>query len=128
LEWSRRDEQPRYTRVELNHSVVDFLATPEYARGAPQAPAYVFLLDVSQGAINSGLSSHFLLLTVLKSNQGMFHTAIRTIAENLDNIPNEQLRTKVAIICYDVSLYFFSMPVSLNQIITSFTMHVFDKS
>ncbi|KAJ7897647.1 protein transporter SEC24 [Mycena olivaceomarginata] len=94
LEWSRRDERPRYTRVELNHSVVDFLATPEYARGAPQAPAYVFLLDVSQGALNSG----------------MFHTAIRTIAENLDNIPNEQLRTKVAIICYDVSLYFFSMP------------------
>lgn len=58
----------------------------------------------------------------------MFHTAIRTIAENLDNIPNEQLRTKVAIICYDVSLYFFSMPVSLNQIIISFTMHLLDKS
>jgi protein transport protein SEC24 len=42
----------------------------------------------------------------------MVATATRTILENLDRIPNEDERTKVAIIAYDISLYFFSMPVS----------------
>ncbi|KAJ7659752.1 CPII coat sec24 protein [Mycena polygramma] len=93
---SRIVQQPkdRYARVELNHAVVDFAAGPEYVREAPLAPTFVFLLDVSQGAFNSG----------------MFLMAIRTISESLDNIPNDQLRTRVAILCYDVSLYFFSMP------------------
>jgi len=43
----------------------------------------------------------------------MVATATRTILENLDRIPDEGERTKIAIICYDVSLYFFSLPVSL---------------
>ena len=42
---------------------------------------------------------------------GMVATATRTILENLDRIPDEDERTKVAIICFDVSLYFFSLPV-----------------
>ncbi len=42
----------------------------------------------------------------------MVATATRTILENLDRIPDEDDRTKIAIICYDVSLYFFSMTVS----------------
>jgi hypothetical protein len=45
---------------------------------------------------------------------GMVATATRTILENLDRIPDEDERTKVAIICYDTSLYFFSMPVRVN--------------
>jgi protein transport protein SEC24 len=42
----------------------------------------------------------------------MVATATRTILENLDRLPDEESRTKVAIICYDVSLYFFSIAVS----------------
>jgi protein transport protein SEC24 len=41
----------------------------------------------------------------------MVATATRTILENLDRIPNDDERTKIAIIAYDTSLYFFSMPV-----------------
>ena len=44
---------------------------------------------------------------------GMVATATRTILENLDRIPDEDGRTKVAIVCYDTSLYFFSLPVRL---------------
>ncbi|KAJ7131169.1 Sec23/Sec24 trunk domain-containing protein [Mycena epipterygia] len=102
FDWSVVVNQPsdRYSRVELNHTVVDFVATAEYVvRGAPQAPAYVFLIDVSHGAVASG----------------MFVTALRTISENLDNLPNDQLRTKIAIICYDVSLYFFSLPPGADE-------------
>ncbi len=43
----------------------------------------------------------------------MVATATRTILENLDRLPNEDQRTKVAIIAYDTSIYFFSMSVSL---------------
>ena len=41
----------------------------------------------------------------------MVATATRTILENLERIPDEGERTKIAIVCYDTSLYFFSMPV-----------------
>lgn len=56
FDWSPVVNEPsyRYSRAELNHLVVDYVATPEYVREAPQAPAYVFLIDVSQGAIHSG--------------------------------------------------------------------------
>jgi protein transport protein SEC24 len=45
--------------------------------------------------------------------KGMVATATRTILENLDRLPNDDQRTKVAIIAYDTSIYFFSMSVSL---------------
>ncbi|KAJ7625872.1 CPII coat sec24 protein [Roridomyces roridus] len=95
FDWSVVVNQPRdrYTRAELNHPVVDYVATSEYVRQAPQAPAYVFVLDVSQEAVSSG----------------MFSTAIHMILENLDDLPNEQKRTRVAIICYDTALHFFSI-------------------
>lgn len=41
----------------------------------------------------------------------MVATACRTLLESLDRIPNEDSRTKIAIICFDVALHFFSMPV-----------------
>jgi protein transport protein SEC24 len=46
----------------------------------------------------------------------MVATATRTILESLDRIPDEDQRTKVAIICYDTSLYFFSIPVSVSPL------------
>ncbi|KAJ6511777.1 CPII coat sec24 protein [Mycena vulgaris] len=79
----------------LTHPAVDFLAPPEYARAAPQARAHVFLLDVSQEAMRSG----------------MFAAAIHTIAENLGEILITGLNnTKVALVCFDASLYFFALP------------------
>ena len=36
---------------------------------------------------------------------------VSELLENLDRIPNEDNWTKVAIIVFDVALYFFSMPV-----------------
>lgn len=47
----------------------------------------------------------------------MVATATRTILENLDRIPDEDDRTKIAIVCYDVSLYFFSMTVGIPSIL-----------
>ena len=42
----------------------------------------------------------------------MLATATRTILESLDRLPNVDDRTKIAIIGFDVALYFFHIPVS----------------
>lgn len=97
FDWDQVRNQPgdRWARAELNHGVVEFVAPTEYMVRPPQPAVYVFLIDVSHSAIQSG----------------MVATATRTILENLDRIPDENGRTKVAVIAFDVSLYFFSMPV-----------------
>jgi len=101
FDWDQVRNQPgdRWARDELNHSVIEFVAPTEYMVRAPQPAVYVILIDVSHTAIQSG----------------MVATATRTILENLDRIPNEDNRTKIAIICYDVSLYFFSLPVCISS-------------
>ena len=98
FDWDQVRNQPgdRWARAELNHGVVEFVAPTEYMVCPPQPAVYIFLIDVSHSAVQSG----------------MVATATRTILENLDRIPNEDSRTKVAFIAYDVSLYFFSLPVS----------------
>ncbi|TFK72080.1 CPII coat sec24 protein [Pluteus cervinus] len=95
FDWDQAKNQPgdRWARAELNHSVVEFVASSEYMVRPPQPAAYVFLIDVSHTAVQSG----------------MVATATRTILENLERIPDEEGRTKVSIICYDTSLYFFSI-------------------
>ncbi|KAF9009995.1 CPII coat sec24 protein [Cyathus striatus] len=96
FDWDQVRNQPgdRWSRAELNYAVVEFVAPTEYMVRPPQPAVYIFLIDVSHAAIQSG----------------MVATATRALLENLDRIPDEEQRTKVAIVCYDVSLYFFSIP------------------
>lgn len=44
----------RATKVELHSPVYEFIAPQEYMVRPPQAPAYVFLLDVTYAAVSSG--------------------------------------------------------------------------
>lgn len=94
-DWDRvtNSQVDRWSRPELNRAVVEFVAPTEYMVRPPQPPIYVWLLDVSPAAVGSG----------------MLATATRTILENLDRIPNTDGRTKVAVIAFDVALYFFSL-------------------
>jgi protein transport protein SEC24 len=62
----------------------------------PQPPIYIFIIDVSYSAINSG----------------MVATAARTLLESLHRLPNEDSRTKISIIAVDSCLHFFSLAVS----------------
>ncbi|TFK26550.1 protein transporter SEC24 [Coprinopsis marcescibilis] len=101
FDWDQVRNQPgdRWARAELNHSVVEFVAPTEYMVRPPQPAVYIFLIDVSNPAVQSG----------------MVATATRTIRENLERIPDEDGRTKVAIVCFDTSLYFFSMPTGTTD-------------
>ncbi|KAI0074462.1 protein transporter SEC24 [Panus rudis PR-1116 ss-1] len=96
FDWDQVRNQPgdRWARAELNHAVVEYVAPTEYMVRPPQPAVYVFLIDVSHNAIQSG----------------MVATATRTILENLDRIPDDNGRTKVSIIAFDTSLYFFTLP------------------
>lgn len=81
----------RYDRVELNHSVVEFVAPKEYMARTPQPIVYTFIIDVSADAVNSGMTS----------------TVSRTILESLDRIPNRNKTARISIIGVDSSLYYF---------------------
>ncbi|KAF7795675.1 hypothetical protein EIP86_006840 [Pleurotus ostreatoroseus] len=101
FDWDQAKNAPgdRWARAELNHGVVEYVAPTEYMVRPPQPAVYVFLIDVSHSAIQSG----------------MVATATRTILENLERIPDENGRTKVAVVAFDTSLYFFSMPTGTTD-------------
>ncbi|RCK63483.1 Protein transport protein SEC24 [Candida viswanathii] len=80
----------KFDRVELNHSVVEFVAPKEYMARAPQPIVYTFIIDVSIHAIQSGLTG----------------TITRTILESLDRIPNENKTARVAFIGVDSNLHY----------------------
>lgn len=90
---------------------------------APQPAVYIFLIDVSHSAIQSGTHPNFERFSmVYMKKKGMVATATRTILENLDRLPNEDQRTKVAIIAYDTSVFFFSMSVSSFDVSRAFSI------
>ncbi|KAK9447944.1 uncharacterized protein V1518DRAFT_428331 [Limtongia smithiae] len=84
----------RWKRAELNNAVVEFVAPKEYMVRPPQPLVYVFLIDVSAAAVSSGLVA----------------TTARTILESLDRIPNKDKRTRLAFICVNQSLHYFTVP------------------
>lgn len=81
----------KYDRVELNHSVVEFVAPKEYMARSPQPIVYTFIIDVSIDAVALGLTG----------------TITRTILESLDRIPNQNNTARVAFIGVDSSLHYF---------------------
>lgn len=93
FEYNELTQQPqnKFERAELNHLVVEFIAPKEYMARAPQPNVYVFTIDVSADAVNSGLTS----------------TVTRTILESLDRIPNANKTARVAFIGVDSSLHYF---------------------
>ncbi|KAK9464039.1 uncharacterized protein V1516DRAFT_662159 [Lipomyces oligophaga] len=95
FDWDARNQKQvdRWSRVELNNSVVEFVAPPEYMVRPPQPLVYAFLIDVSAPAIASGLVA----------------TTARTILESLDRIPNKDKRTRLAFIGVSSSLHYFSV-------------------
>ena len=65
FDWDQINNRPgdRWARSEINHSVVEFVAPTEYMVRAPQPPVYLFLIDVSHQAVQSGTPSLVLVLS-----------------------------------------------------------------
>ncbi|KAI8388009.1 Sec23/Sec24 trunk domain-containing protein [Radiomyces spectabilis] len=101
FDFDAQTQQPadRWKRAELNYSCVEFVAPTEYMVRPPQAPAFVFVLDVSYSAIQSG----------------MLATAARTILDSIERIPNQENRTKIGIITVDSALHFYNLNPNLSE-------------
>lgn len=58
FDWDQTRNQPgdRWSRPELSHGAVEYVAPTEYMVRPPQPAVYVFLIDVSHAAVQSGLS------------------------------------------------------------------------
>lgn len=61
----------------------------------PQPPVYLFVIDVSVGAVQSG----------------MVATACAAIVEGLDGVPNREGRTQVGVITVDSAVHFYPIVV-----------------
>lgn len=88
----RNKRRDQVQRPELNKSVTEWVAPSEYMVRPPQPPAYFFVLDVSVGAVQSG----------------MLASAANAIKKSLDDLPGGQ-RTMVGFITYDSAVHYYSL-------------------
>lgn len=85
-------------RPEVKTSTIEFIAPSEYMLRPPQPAVYLFVLDVSRLAVESGY------LSIVCS----------TIADELSRLPGDS-RTQVGFLAVDSALHFFSMPDNVSQ-------------
>lgn len=86
-------------RPELNHSVVEFIASTEFMHRPPQPPIYYFLIDVSYTAIVSG----------------MVRAVCNSIKQAIQNKLLLNERTKVGFITYDSTIHFYNLRAGLSN-------------
>ncbi|XP_033124522.1 protein transport protein Sec24A-like [Anneissia japonica] len=79
-------------RPEIRSSTIEFIAPSEYMLRPPQPAVYLFLLDVSFSAVQSGILSIF----------------CQVLLDELERLPGDG-RTKIGFISYDSTLHFYNM-------------------
>ncbi|EFP08469.1 CRE-SEC-24.2 protein [Caenorhabditis remanei] len=78
-------------RPEIQNATVEFIAPSEYMLRPPQPAVYVFVIDISAAAIQSGY----------------LHTLSEQLLINLDQMPGDE-RAQICFIAVDQCLHFFS--------------------
>lgn len=85
-------------RPEIKSSTIEFIAPSEYMLRPPQPAVYLFLLDVSS----------------LAQQSGYLDIACQTILEQLDNLPGDA-RTQVGFIAFNSAVHFYNIAEGYNQ-------------
>ncbi|XP_059616882.1 protein transport protein Sec24A [Phlebotomus argentipes] len=85
-------------RPEVRSSTIEFIAPSEYMLRPPQPAIYLFLLDVSAIAVQSGY----------------LNTVCDTLMEHLDNLPGD-VRTQVGFITFSNTVNFYHLAEGFNQ-------------
>ncbi|XP_048248104.1 protein transport protein Sec24A-like isoform X3 [Haliotis rufescens] len=85
-------------RPEVKSATIEFIAPSEYMLRPPQPAVYVFLLDVSFNAIETGYLQLF----------------CQVLLDELDKVPGDT-RTQIAFLAYDRFLYFFGLAEGQSQ-------------
>nr|XP_030127460.3 protein transport protein Sec24B isoform X4 [Taeniopygia guttata] len=87
-----------HKRPEVQNSTVEFIASSDYMLRPPQPAVYLFVLDVSHNAVESGY------LTIL----------CQSLLENLDKLPGDS-RTRIGFITFDSTVQFYNLQEGLSQ-------------
>ncbi|EFX84798.1 hypothetical protein DAPPUDRAFT_209148 [Daphnia pulex] len=85
-------------RPEIKNATIEFIAPAEYMLRPPQPPVYLYLLDVSHAAVETGYLKLF----------------CDVLLEELEKIPGDT-RTQIGVITFDSSVQFYNLAENLNQ-------------
>lgn len=101
----------REQRPELMRGTVEFLVPKEYWSKQPVEMHWLFLLDVSQEALNCGFLEGFCrgIMTALYGSEG-------DITQNSKIQRRLPTGSKIGIVTFDKDVHFYNMNVSLNYI------------
>ncbi len=92
--------QDHEERTELKNGSVDFIASNEYMNRPPMPPTYIFVLDVSKPALDTGYLA----------------TAVATIKSVIEGqlLPGGE-RTRIGFVTYDSAVHFYNLRSTLKQ-------------
>lgn len=85
-------------RPEIKSSTIEYIAPAEYMLRPPQPAVYLFLLDISRLAIESGY----------------LETFCQILTAEIPNLPGDS-RTQIGFLAYDSALHFFCLNENLSR-------------
>lgn len=87
-----------HKRPEVQSATIEFIAPSEYMLRPPQPAVYLYILDVSHNAIESGY----------------LNTVCQLLLDNLDTLPGDS-RTRIGFITFDSTIHFYNLQEGLSQ-------------
>lgn len=87
-----------HKRPEVQNATIEFIAPSEYMLRPPQPAVYLFVLDVSHNAVETGY----------------LNTLCQSLLDNLNSLPGDS-RTKIGFITFDSTIHFYSLQDGLSQ-------------
>ncbi|XP_066502177.1 protein transport protein Sec24A isoform X3 [Hoplias malabaricus] len=87
-----------HKRPEVQNATIEFIAPSEYMLRPPQPAVYLFVLDVSHNAVETGYVD----------------AVCQTLLENLNSLPGDS-RTKIGFITFDSMIHFYNLQEGLSQ-------------
>ncbi|XP_078407068.1 protein transport protein Sec24A isoform X1 [Cetorhinus maximus] len=87
-----------HKRPEVQSATIEFIAPSEYMLRPPQPAVYLYILDVSHNAVESGY----------------LNTVCQSLLDNLEALPGDS-RTRIGFITFDSTIHFYSLQEGLSQ-------------
>ncbi|XP_048459939.1 protein transport protein Sec24A-like [Rhincodon typus] len=87
-----------HKRPEVQSATIEFIAPSEYMLRPPQPAVYLYVLDVSHNAIESGY----------------LNAVCQSLLDNLDGLPGDS-RTRIGFITFDSTIHFYCLQEGLSQ-------------
>ncbi|XP_077448833.1 protein transport protein Sec24A isoform X2 [Stigmatopora argus] len=87
-----------HKRPEVQNATIEFIAPSEYLVRPPQPAVYLFVLDVSHNAVETGYLKVF----------------CQSVLDNINALPGDA-RTKIGFITFDSTIHFYNLQEGLSQ-------------